>query len=110
AHLGSLGGRVRGHDVAGPLGAVPTQDWTTEGATIMTDELTLALRDLPEDIDMVEDNPDDGPRYFCCGREVRFNVHPSRWPPGTQLTSGRQHAGDCWYVRLVAARDQLHQS
>lgn len=54
-----------------------------------------ALSLLPDDSDMIEHNPDEGPRYFCCGGDVSYNVHPSRG-------SGRRHEKDCWYVKLRA--------
>ncbi len=65
--------------------------------------LLTALRELPEDVDMIEHNPDDGPRYHCCGNEVRFHVHPTRWPAGSESREGRVHGRGCWYVQLVDA-------
>ncbi|MGH8074237.1 MAG: hypothetical protein ACREO4_09205 [Lysobacter sp.] len=67
-------------------------------------KLADALRAMPDDVDMIEHNPDEGARYFCCGREVSFNVHPSRWPAGS--IQGRTHAGDCWYTAARAALAQ----
>lgn len=58
---------------------------------------------LPSDVDMIEHNPDEGSRYFCCGRDVSFHVHPSRWPPGSESREGRVHAPDCWYMAIQAA-------
>ena len=65
--------------------------------------LAEALRGLPDDADMIEYNPDEGPRYFCCGHGVSFHVHPSRWPPGSESREGRVHAPDCWYMTIQAA-------
>lgn len=66
-----------------------------------------AIRAIPSDAEMVEHNPDEGPRYFCCGNEVSFHIHPSRWAPGS--IEGRTHASDCWYVRLIEAARQFEQ-
>lgn len=53
--------------------------------------LIKALRRLPDDVDMIEHNPDEGMRFFCCGAD-------------TSLDYGRQnHAAGCWYVALRAA-------
>jgi hypothetical protein len=55
--------------------------------------MLAALRGLPEDIDMFEHNPEDGPSYFCCGSPVSFGFH------------GRtgKHGTECWYVAAQAA-------
>lgn len=70
----------------------------------MSDQLARliqALNNLPEDSDMIEHNPDDGPSYHCCGQSVQFHIHPSRWQPGS--IEGRMHGKDCWYVELQTA-------
>jgi len=64
-------------------------------------ELMAALDNLPADVDMVEDNPDEGSRYFCCGEPYQHEQyrHHSRPNPN-------KHAGGrwpCWYPRIVAA-------
>lgn len=64
-------------------------------------ELLAALEKLPRDVEMVEDNPDEGARYFCCGKPYQHAQfrHPSRPDPN-------KHEGGawpCWYPRLVAA-------
>lgn len=57
-------------------------------------DLFEALQRLPDDADMIEHNPDEGTRYFCCGTSVAF--HP--FPP-----SMRQHAPGCWYAAARSA-------
>lgn len=66
-----------------------------------------AIHAIPGDAEMVENNPDEGPRYFCCGNEVDPYIHPSRWAPGS--IEGRTHASDCWYVRLIEAARTFEQ-
>lgn len=46
---------------------------------------------LPDDSDMIEHNPDEGMRMFCCGGEV---VHV--WGGNDRC----EHATGCWYVAL----------
>jgi hypothetical protein len=58
-------------------------------------KLAEALAILPNDSDMIEHNPDEGPSYFCCGGLVTYNIHRSRG-------SGRKHEDGCWYVKLRA--------
>lgn len=50
-----------------------------------------AAKGIPDDVDMIEHNPDEGTSYFCCGASVAF--HPPK----------RNHAEGCWYVRLCGA-------
>lgn len=60
-----------------------------------TRERVEALDLLPNEIDMIEHNPEEGPRMFCCGREVfrRFN--------DLLIT----HDEDCWYARMRAVKE-----
>lgn len=61
-----------------------------------------AGKKFPSDIDMVEDNPDEGARYFCCGlpyQSAQYR-HPSRPDPN-------KHASDCWYPQFRAALAKL---
>lgn len=53
----------------------------------------LAL--LPDEFDMIEHNPEEGPRMFCCGREV---FHRGYDPIIT-------HDEDCWYARMRAIKE-----
>lgn len=69
----------------------------------INNRLSDALRALPDDHDMIEHNPDEGARYFCCGQDVSFNVHPSRWKEGSEHIGGRTHAAGCWYVEAREA-------
>lgn len=55
--------------------------------------LQVALRRLPDDVDMIEHNPDEGQRFFCCGAETHLNL------------GKMEHARDCWYVAVRDARD-----
>lgn len=53
--------------------------------------LEVSAKNLPDDEDMIEHNPDEGQRYLCCGAETHLNM-------------GRmEHASDCWFVQLRAA-------
>lgn len=65
-------------------------------AITRADKLAEALALLPDEIAMVEHNPDDGPLMFCCGREVN-----DLGPRGLLIT----HDGGCWYARMRALRD-----
>ena len=61
----------------------------------MTDELAVALRNLPDDSDMIEpDDREGGLRLTCCaGRVVQV------WHGDDRI----EHEKDCWFARLVAA-------
>lgn len=59
----------------------------------LTDKLAAALRGLPDEYDMIEHNPDEGPRLFCCGGAVAQTLR----------STTRKHAPDCWYVRVREA-------
>jgi hypothetical protein len=61
-----------------------------------TRERVEALALLPDEIDMIEHNPDEGPRMFCCGRKVLHGFH------GPLIT----HNEDCWYAQMRAIREQ----
>lgn len=58
------------------------------------DQLAEALRGLPDDSGMIEHNPDEGMRMFCCGGEVR-----QRW----NASDTCEHASDCWYTQVREA-------
>jgi len=60
------------------------------------ERLAEALALLPDEIVMVEHNPDGAPRMFCCGREVKLS-----WLHDLQPT----HNEECWYARMRAMRD-----
>lgn len=60
-----------------------------------TRERVEALDLLPDEFDMIEHNPEEGPRMFCCGREVLYGYH------GTIIT----HDEDCWYARMRAMKE-----
>lgn len=59
--------------------------------------MTEALALLPDDSGMVEHNPDEGPRTFCCWQEVKL-----RGLHDYLIT----HDKDCWYARMRALREQ----
>lgn len=69
-------------------------DWHVEH--LRAEKLVEALALLPDEIEMVEHNPDEGPITFCCGREVKH-----RGLHDLHIT----HDKDCWYVRMSALRD-----
>jgi hypothetical protein len=54
-------------------------------------ELLAALCGLPDDIDMIEHNPDEGESFFCCKEPTHLNMGKVSHAPG------------CWYARLRAA-------
>lgn len=54
-------------------------------------ELLEALQGLPQDVDMVEHNPDEGQSFFCCGSSTSINY------------GKLDHAPGCWYVAARAA-------
>ena len=58
--------------------------------------LREALAGLPDDIDMIEHNPEEGASYFCCGQPVAF---------GFDKRTGSHIAG-CWYVTARTALTQ----
>ena len=61
-----------------------------------TSELAASLLALlPDESDMVEHNPDEGPRMFCCGAERVYSLGSGY---------GAKHLQGCWYV---AMRDTL---
>lgn len=68
-----------------------------ERAEAENERLEEALALLPNEHDMIEHNPDEGPRMFCCGREVKFD-----WLNGPIRT----HDEECWYARMRALREQ----
>lgn len=57
-------------------------------------ELIEAARDVPDDAGMIEHNPDEGPRLFCCAGKIHFRYHSD---------DVIEHAADCWFLRLRAA-------
>ena len=61
----------------------------------ITDRLASALRNLPNDDGMIEHNPDEGLRLFCCDGRVVCRMK------GDDTV---EHAAGCWYV---AAREAL---
>lgn len=60
-----------------------------------TRERVEALDLLPDEIDMIEHNPDEGPHMFCCGREVLRGFND------LLIT----HDEDCWYARMRAVKE-----
>jgi hypothetical protein len=75
---------------------MPVEEYRANAALIahapmMRDALAL----IPKDGDMVEDNPDEGARYFCCFEPYQYAQyrHASRPDPN-------KHARDCWYMKL----------
>lgn len=56
------------------------------------ERLREALALLPDEHDMIEHNPDEGPRMACCWREVQVQFHGPV----------RTHDEDCWYARMRA--------
>ena len=59
--------------------------------------LREALALLPDEHDMIEHNPDEGPRTFCCWQEVKL-----RGLHDYLIT----HDKDCWYARMRALCEQ----
>lgn len=57
------------------------------------EKLAAALRGLPDECGMIEHNPDEGPRLFCCGGDV----------VETLRSTTRKHAPGCWYVQAREA-------
>lgn len=56
-----------------------------------------AARELiPSEADMIENNPDEGPRLFCCRGDINYNFR------GNDTVT---HAPGCWYPRLRHAFD-----
>jgi hypothetical protein len=54
-------------------------------------ELVEALSGLPDDVDMVDCNPEEPQAFFCCGAR-------------TSINHGRMtHAQGCWYSKTRAA-------
>ena len=43
---------------------------------------------LPDDVDMIEHNPDEGQSFFCCGELTNLNV------------GHVNHSDGCWFVKL----------
>lgn len=70
-------------------------DWYAEH--LRAERLAEALALLPDEIVMVEHNPDGAPRMFCCGRKVKLT-----WLHDLEPT----HNEGCWYARMRAMRDQ----
>lgn len=68
-------------------------------AAMIIERMAAALRNLPDDAGMIEHNPDDGMRLFCCEGQVVQSMTGS---------DRAEHAASCWYVaarRVVAAYD-----
>lgn len=65
-------------------------------AEARAERLAEALALLPDEIDMIENNPDEGMLMSCCGREVK-----SRGIHDLLIT----HDKGCWYVSMRALRD-----
>lgn len=61
------------------------------------DALREALALLPDEHDMIEHNPDEGPRTFCCWQEIKL-----RGLHDYLIT----HDKDCWYARMRALCEQ----
>lgn len=62
-------------------------------ATTTADRMAEALRNMPDDAGMIEHNPDEGMRLFCCEGKV---IH-------SMTGSDRvEHASNCWYVAARA--------
>lgn len=68
-----------------------------ERAEARAERLAEALSLLPDEIGMIEHNPDEGMYMSCCGREVK-----SRGLYDLLMS----HDDDCWYVRMQAMREQ----
>lgn len=75
-----------------------TPDTALTAATII-ESMAAALRTMPDDAGMIEHNPEEGMRLFCCEGQV------------IQCMAGSdrvEHATSCWYVaarRAVAEYD-----
>lgn len=67
--------------------------WAEERAERLAEALAL----LPDEHDMIEHNPDEGPRMFCCWQEVKL-----RGFHDYLIT----HDKGCWYAQMRALRDQ----
>ena len=61
------------------------------------DALREALALLPDEHDMIEHNPDEGPRTFCCWQEIKL-----RGLHDYLIT----HDEGCWYARMRALRGE----
>lgn len=78
---------------------MPIEEYRANAALIAAaPAMRDALRLVPKDGDMVEDNPDEGARYFCCGLPYQYAQyrHPSRPDPN-------KHDRGCWYAKFRAA-------
>ena len=64
----------------------------------LTQQLIEALRGMPDDGGMIEHNPDEGMRLFCCNGKV---AHSFRGDDQVQ------HSADCWYVKVRKAAASL---
>lgn len=60
----------------------------------MTSQSADALRNMPDDSGMIEHNPEEGMRLFCCGGAVN---------DGYRGVAGVGHTAECWYVGVRAA-------
>ena len=63
--------------------------------TDLSREQVKVLDLLPDETEMIEHNPDEGPRMFCCGREVIRGYYDTR------IT----HDKDCWYAQMRAMKE-----
>lgn len=70
----------------------------------LLEDVRAVLADVPDEGDMIEHNPDEGMRAFCCGGDVNRT-----YATGGGWNYTLRHESDCWYVRLVQLRDELSQ-
>jgi hypothetical protein len=65
-------------------------------AAALRDACKLALAGLPDDGGMIEHNPDEGPRMFCCDGKIHYSM---------RADDRIEHAAGCWYIAARSAHN-----